>query len=446
MKLHGILRSRLLHLTWPIFVDTTLIMLLGIGDIFMLGGYSDYAVGAVGVVNQILNMVFLIFGVVTTGTSVLCARYTGASDMQSTKRIVTVSMILNIVFGIVVSICLNTFAEEILGLMEIRDELLPDAVTYMKLVGGFAFLQAISLTFSAILRALQRPKFPMLAILIVNIINIIGNYTLIYGHFGAPELGTEGAAYSTIISRTISVVVLLYSLFFIVLKDYTKADLIKISRSKFREVLNIGLPSAGELISYSTAQVVATYFINTISNEAIIARTYVVNIVMVSYLFAFAVAQSNSIMVGYLVGGRHYNAAHKLTLFSVRSAMIISAVIGLIIALTGKHIVGMITDNAEIIAYTAIVVWIDIALEAGRALNLIVIQALRSANDYIFPVAFGALSVWGIAVGVSYLLGIGYGFGLVGVWIGFMLDENFRGWTMLHRWNKRQWIERVNKK
>lgn len=410
----------------------------------MLGGYSDYAVGAVGIVNQILNMIFLLFSVVTTGTSVLCARYSGSHDMQSTKRIVTVSIILNITFGLVVSLMLYLFADKILQMMEIRQEMYNDALSYMKLVGGFAFLQAISLTLSAILRSLQRPKFPMIAIFIVNIVNIIGNYILIYGHFGAPELGTSGAAISTIISRTISVIFLSFSLFHIVLKDYKKQDIINISKKKFKEILHIGLPSAGELISYSTAQVVATYFINLISNEAIIARTYVINIVMISYLFSFSVAQSNSIMVGFLIGEQHCNAAHKLTLFSVRASIIISIIIGIIVAISSKFIIGSLSDSIEVLAYTAIVVWIDVILEVGRALNMIVIQALRAAGDYIFPVAFGALSVWGISVGVAYLLGIYFAIGLVGIWIGFMLDENFRGWTMLHRWNKKGWLLKIN--
>ena len=91
-KVSGTLRNRLTKLVWPIFIETAFMMMLGIGDTFMLGGYSDYAVGAVGVVNQILNMIFLLFSVVTTGTSVLCARYLGAQDNNSMKSIVSVSL------------------------------------------------------------------------------------------------------------------------------------------------------------------------------------------------------------------------------------------------------------------------------------------------------------------------------------------------------------------
>lgn len=438
-KVTGPLRNRLTKLIWPIFIETAFMMLLGIVDTFMLGGYSDYAVGAVGVVNQILNMVFLLFSVVTTGTSVLCARYLGAQDDKSMKAIVSVSIIFNVLFGLIISVGLFIFTEEILTLMDLRKELMGNAITYMKYVGGFAFLQAISLTLSAILRALQRPKFPMYSIIAINIINIIGNYTLIYGHFGAPEMGVEGASIATIISRSTSVVILSIALFGYVLKDFGKKDILPFNWKKLKEIFDIGLPSAGELLSYSLSQVVVTYLINAVSNEALITRTYVSNIVMVTYLLSFAVAEGNSIFVGFLVGDKRHNAAHKTTNYALKITLMVTLVISTIIALTGKNIVALLTDNPEIILLTGIVVWIDILLEVGRALNMIVIQALRAAGDYIFPVAFGAVSMWLVAVGCSYLFGITLGWGLIGIWIAFSLDENIRGWAMLNRWNKRKW-------
>lgn len=438
-KVTGPLRNRLTKLIWPIFIETAFMMLLGIVDTFMLGGYSDYAVGAVGVVNQILNMVFLLFSVVTTGTSVLCARYLGAQDDKSMKAIVSVSIIFNVLFGLIISVGLFIFTEEILTLMDLRKELMGNAITYMKYVGGFAFLQAISLTLSAILRALQRPKFPMYSIIAINIINIIGNYTLIYGHFGAPEMGIEGASIATIISRSTSVVILSIALFGYVLKDFGKKDILPFNWKKLKEIFDIGLPSAGELLSYSLSQVVVTYLINAVSNEALITRTYVSNIVMATYLLSFAVAEGNSIFVGFLVGDKRHNAAHKTANYALKITLMVTLVISTIIALTGKNIVALLTDNPEIILLTGIVVWIDILLEVGRALNMIVIQALRAAGDYIFPVAFGAVSMWLVAVGCSYLFGITLGWGLIGIWIAFSLDENIRGWAMLNRWNKRKW-------
>ncbi len=439
----GLLRRRLRKLTWPIFVETSLMILLGIGDTFMLGGYSDYAVGAVGAVNQILNTVFLLFGVVTTGTSVLVSRYMGERNDLSVRAIIVVSIAFNLLFGAAVSLILWLNAESIITSMEIRPELFDDAVIYMKIIGAFAFLQSLALTISAILRSLQRPKFPMFSIAVVNVVNIIGDYVFIYGHWGAPEMGVAGAATTTIIARSIYLGILIFSLFGIVMKrQFHHSDVLPFKWKKLSEVLKIGLPSAGEQLSYATAQIVILFFINQISNEALIARTYVANIVMITYLYTFAVSQSCSISVSYLIGERRLKAANVITLICTKETIIVSIIVGALIAAFARPIISLFTDNQEILMLTAIVVWIDVVLEVGRALNMVVIQALRAAGDYIFPVAFGALSVWGISVGISYLLGITFGLGLCGIWLGMALDENFRGICMLHRWNKQGWAKK----
>lgn len=431
------MRDRLFHLTWPIFIETSLIMLLGMGDIFMLGSYSDYAVGAVGVVNQLMNMVFLLFGVVTTGTSVLCSRYLGMRQHNNVKEIIGVSLVFNFVFSLCMSGCLTLFAPEIIDIMGLRPELREYAINYMRIVGGFAWVQALSLTVSAILRSLQRPKFPMVAIMIVNVVNIIGNYMLIFGHGPFPALGVEGAAISTVFSRIVSFSIVIVSLKKIVIPDLHLSDALPFRWNRLKEILNIGLPGAGEMLSYDLSQVTVTYFINLISNEALIARTYVVNIALMSYLFTFAVAQSCTIMVGYLVGEGHINAGHKLCLYCSKRAIQVSVTIGIILASFCPWFIELFTDNPEVIAMVCVALWIDIILGIGRALNMIVIGALRAAGDYVFPVAFGAISVWGVATGMSWVLGISLGLGLAGVWIAFASDENIRGWVMLYRWNKK---------
>ena len=94
MKPTKTLRGQLFRLTGPIFVETLLIMLLGAMDTFMLSHYSDDTVAAVGVVNQLLSLVFLVFGVSTVGTSVLCSQYLGASQQANVRQVIGVSLFL----------------------------------------------------------------------------------------------------------------------------------------------------------------------------------------------------------------------------------------------------------------------------------------------------------------------------------------------------------------
>lgn len=159
-------------------------MMLGAVDTVMLSQYSDNSVAAVGVVNQLIMFAFLIFEVINIGTSVLCSQYLGARMHKNMVQVVGVSLILNLAFGLFVSAILHYGATSLLSMMGLRPELMEYGVSYMKIVGVFAFFQAISLTISASLRSANKAVYPMMVTVVVNILNIIGNYSLIFGKFG----------------------------------------------------------------------------------------------------------------------------------------------------------------------------------------------------------------------------------------------------------------------
>ncbi|WP_295909335.1 MATE family efflux transporter, partial [uncultured Alistipes sp.] len=143
------LKQQLLRLAAPIFVETLLIMMLGAVDTVMLSRHSDNSVAAVGVVNQIIMLTFLVFEVINLGTSVLCSQYIGARLDKKVTQVVGISLMVNLVVGLAVSALLYFGCHTILRWMGLGSELLADGVDYMRIVGAFAFFQAISMTLSA---------------------------------------------------------------------------------------------------------------------------------------------------------------------------------------------------------------------------------------------------------------------------------------------------------
>ena len=274
------IKKGLTKLVVPIFIETLLIMMLGAIDTVMLSQYSDESVAAVGVVNQIVMFAFLIFEVINIGTSVLCSQYLGAKLQQKMIQVVGVSLLLNLVVGLLVSSILHFGAVTLLDWMGLRPELLQYGIGYMEIVGAFAFFQAISLTISASLRSANKAIYPMLVTVLVNIMNIVGNYILIFGKFGFPAMGAEGAAISTSIARGVCMVVLFVILFRKHISRFPLALFRPFPWIELKNLLKIGIPSAGENMSYSFSQVVITYFINILGNNALATRTYTVNIVM----------------------------------------------------------------------------------------------------------------------------------------------------------------------
>lgn len=417
-------------------------MMLGAVDTVMLSQYSDNSVAAVGVVNQLIMFAFLIFEVINIGTSVLCSQYLGARMHKNMVQVVGVSLILNLVFGLFVSAILHYGATSLLSMMGLRPELMEYGVSYMKIVGVFAFFQAISLTISASLRSANKAVYPMMVTVVVNILNIIGNYSLIFGKFGMPALGVEGAAISTAFARGVSMVILFVILFRKHIPRFPLSYICPFPFVELKNLLKIGVPSAGENMSYSFSQVVLTYFINMLGNEALATRTYVVNIVMFVYLFAIAMAQGGAICIGHLVGERKIHAAYLLGKYVMRISILVSLVLSCIWALMGHTLFSWLTDNPEIIRLGTIILFIDVILEVGRAINIYATNALRATGDVNYPFYVGFVVQWSVAVGCGFLFGIHWGWGLVGMWCAFVLDENLRGIIFVQRWNSLKWTKK----
>ena len=197
-----------------------------------------------------------------------------------------------------------------------------------------------------------------------------------------------------------------------------------------------------ENISYCLSQVVITFFINQISNEALAARTYCANIIMFVYLFCLSITQGGDILVGHLVGQQRHQAAYVLGNYFFRWSMIITLTGSVILALAGHGILSTFTDNKEIIAMGVWVLVIDVFLEAGRTANIFAGSTLRATGDTVYPFVVGVIFQWSIAVGLSYVIGIPLGYGLVGMWVGFALDENVRGIILVRRWRSGRWRDK----
>ena len=435
-------KRRLAKLATPIFIETLLIMMLGAVDVIMLSRHSDNSVAAVGVVNQIVMLTFLVFEVINLGTSVLCSQYIGARQEKKVVQVVGVSIIVNLLVGGIISFFLYFKSATILQWMGLNAELMQDGVEYMKIVGAFAFFQAISLTLSAALRSANKAIYPMLVTVVVNIVNIIGNYSLIFGKLGFPELGVEGAAIATAFSRGVSMVILFIILMRVHIHRFPLAYFRPFPWIELKNLMKIGLPSAGEQLSYSSSQVVITYFINMLSVEALAARTYCANIIMFVYLFSIAMAQGGAICIGQLIGEGKPHAAFLLGKYVMKRSVLITFLLSLTIAIFGKYILGWLTHNPEIISIGVTILWIDTVLEIGRPINIFATNALRAAGDVNYPFYVGLVVMWSVAVGGGYLLGIHWGYGLAGMWLAFLLDENIRGAIFVRRWYSLKWLNK----
>ncbi len=492
------LKKRLYRLTMPIFVDIALVMLLGAVDTIMLSSYSDNAVAAVGLDNQLISFVFLVFQFVSMGAAILCAQYFGAKLKERFMQIVGIAILCNLLLGLIVSGALFMWTAPLLRAFGLREDVLPEGVAYLKITGSLAFFQALSLTFSAALRSTGNTIKPMLVTVSVNIINILADYALIFGNWGCPAMGVEGAAWATAVSRIVSALVLasfmpgiwrnamagnvhprlgsltnklqhvkkrkigqllLQAPFYTLRASYivVRTPIRAVTRSvrtvkssyvnyftpfpwqELKNLIHIGIPAMSEEMSYSLSQITITYFINQISTEALTTKVYCTTTITFVILFSTSIVQGGNILVGHFIGQLRYRVAYILGNYVFHTAMKLTLIVATVLAIGGHTLMSLLTDNEEIIRMGTWIFCVDLLLSHGRVKNVFACGTLRATGDAIYPVIVGVICQWSVAVGVAWFLGIPMGLGLIGMWAAFCLDENLRGIILMRRWHSLKW-------
>ncbi|MDQ0897303.1 putative MATE family efflux protein [Paenibacillus sp. V4I7] len=429
----------LFAVTWPIFIDSVLRMMLGTADVFMLSRISDQVTGAVGLANEIIVFCILMFGFVGLGTSVAVAQNLGAGRAKEASRISALAITINLIFGILVSILLVVFGESLMRLMNLAPEQTEIAKRYLSIIGAFIWIEALSYAISSVLRSNGQTRDVMFVTLGVNLIHVAGNILLIFGNLGFPEWGVTGAAVSTVGSRLIGLIVLIVILYRripvpIRLKHYVTFD-----NRIVKQIMSIGIPAAGEHLSWQSQHMMIVSFINIIGQSALSTHVYMMNITNYFMALAMAIGMGTEIIVGHMVGAGAFKAAYHKLIRSLKISFLVTFVVVGIASIFRKDLIGLFTDNPEIIAMGSSILVLSILLEPGRTFNLVVINSLRAAGDARFPVLMGILSMWGIAVPLAYWLGIVMKMGLLGVWVAFAVDEWVRGLFMYLRWKSRVW-------
>lgn len=430
----------LFKLGWPIFVQSLLSMCLGYIDTIMLSKFSNEAVGGIGNANQIMGFLTLAFSIIASATGVIVAQYIGAKVKEKLNEIYTVSITFNLVLSGVISLIILLGCNGIVKLMRVPTAMAPYARDYMMIVGGFMFLQAIFDTFSQIFRSNGKTQIGMIIAIIMNLVNIIGNYCFLYGPLKYLDFGVKGVAVSTTLSRIFAVIAAI--IFFIVKIDgkISPKYLVPFPKDILKKLLKLGIPTAGENISYNIAQLIIMIFVNSFNSTVFTNTKIYCNILSnFAYLYSISAAMATAIVVGHAVGANEENYAYSKVLKTLKGALLISVAIACISFIISPLTLGIFTDDTAVIQLGRKIMFICIFLEIGRTTNLVIINSMRAAGDVKFPTYLGMASMWGISVLIGYFLGITLNLGLTGIWIAMALDEIVRAVIVYIRWLHGGW-------
>lgn len=431
----------MLKLTLPIAMEQFFRILVSSVDTMMLSSYSNDAVAAVGLVSQYSFFLTILFSVIGTGCSIVLAQYLGAEKSEDDLNHIAQAGAIMVFFMSIFMTALVIFGT---GWLLDRYTLEPIvrhyAWQYFVIYGGICcFFNAFSLLQGAILRSYGYTSEAMITSIVANLTNVLGNALSLYGWFGLPVLGVPGVAGASGFAMLVSCI--LFNVFIRRRKDvvFHRHGITKVPREAFRLVLKVGVPTAGESLSYNVSQITVMAMISTLGTYAMSAQVYTMTVLRFVFVAAIAIGQATQIKTGYFVGAHQneivYKKVFKYQLVATACSMVMITIVNLI----KSPVVHIFTDIPEVHGLVCTLLLYSAYIEFGRSLNLIYIGALKGSGDVRFPVLYGIASNWAVQVLLSYILGIKCGLGLVGFWLGIGTDETTRGLVMLWRWKSRRW-------
>ncbi len=446
--------KEVIRLAIPVFIE----LILGVGinyiNQFMFSGVPE-ATNAIGQVNQIVNIFTVSFSVLATSSLILITQLKGSNNEEGVKKIYPLTIFLNLIIGIIVCLILILITGFIFDWMKVAPNITPYAKLYLYITAPSLIFYSLNQAFSSFLRANKRMIQPTIISLLTNVINVVICAIVLWGINGL-DIRSKliGVGLATLISRFISLVVS-YIFFKIDVKQTLSLKLLKPFPMAFlKKQLRIGLPTAGETLSYNLSQFVLTIIVNascSVLDQNL--RSYIMTFTSIIYLFANGSGIAMQVIEGNLLGEQDKDKVNKLVRDSGKMAQFVSFIMSIIVLAISYPLFSLLMQpavndptinvNNVTIAYCGLTavfcLLINVVLEQGRATNLIYVKGLETAGDIAFPVISSILTSWVFTVGVSALLCLVFDLGIYGAFIGACLDEGVRGIGFLIRWKKGGW-------
>ena len=431
-------RPRLNAIAGPILGEFLLTYTVAFAGLWLAAQTSDAAAGGLGLANQVLESLYVVYRVLAIGMGVVITQLLGGEQRVGARATALDGLAACTWAGLAIAALLLLGNDLVLDLLNAPRALQPLLAPYLQLLAPAALLDAYNLTMAAILRAHLHVRDSLRVMIVMHGSHLLLAVPLMLGVGDWDGIGLYGFALAMFLSRALGLILHLVLWRRRLALTPTLANWWVLHLRVLAPVLRIGAPGAASELAYRIAFMVSLATTARLGVAALATHSYVLQLLRYVFLISLAIGWACEIMVGRLVGAGQFRAAHALVGKGVRNGMLTSGLIAITAALAAPLIMRVFTRDAVVIASAQTLLWIAVLLELGRVFNLILPGALRATGDANYPVVAG-IGSYALVLGVgSYFAG--RAFGLPGIFAVYAADEWVRGLLMMARWHWRGWL------
>lgn len=435
------IRRDIISITWPAFLELTLSTLFGMVDMMMVGQLNSAAITAVGLTNQPFMLLLAIFAAVNVGTTTLVAWSIGANNHGRASLVTKQTLIINAVLGTLLSIIGVAAARKIVIFMGAEEHVIENATGYFQIVAAGLVFQAINMGITAALRGAGETRLPMIYNIGSNLLNVFGNYVLIYGKLGFPQLGVAGAAISTTFSRLAGCLAGIYIIFagksVISLKI---RESFRLNWELCKEIFSIGIPSALEQFVIQGGLMLFAKIVSDLGTDIFAAHQIGINISGLTFSPSQAFSVAATALVGQSLGAQDVDKAHRYSHAIHNMSIVVACIMGMVFILFSHPIARLYAPQEPEVAIMAGTVLKILAFaQPGQSTQLSLAGVLRGAGDTMYPLYASIFGIWIFRVIVAYIFVHVFHWGLIGAWVALLLDQYARATIVFLRHRSGKW-------
>lgn len=432
----------LIALLIPIVIEQLLNSFMGMIDTMMVSNVGSEALSGVSLVDSVNNLIVQLFSAMATGAAIICSHYIGMKDEKGANKAARQVVLSVTVIALVITVLGLAFKRPLLGAIfgKVDDGVMNNALKYFLFTAlSYPFLALFSAG-SAIFRSCGNSKYPMTVSVISNVINIIGNYILIFVF----DMGVSGAAISTLVSRIICMVAVFAALAKpkqeIVVNNYAS---IRPEWGLIKSILAIGIPSGIENSMFQFGKLAIQSTVSTMGTAAIAAQAMTNILENVNGIFGIGVGMCLMTVVGQCMGaGRKDEAKYYIVKLCgiAEVGIIVSCLLVYAFTKPVTMLAGMESESAALCM--EMVAAITIAKPLVWVGSFVPAYGLRAAGDVKFSMTTSIITMWGCRVALCIFLVKAFGMGPMAVWYGMFADWTLRSIIFISRYLSGAWMKK----
>ncbi len=409
-----------LALALPIMAGMVSQMLMGLVDTIMVGRVGVVPLAASAFVNAIAHLP-LVFGLgLLSCIAVLTSQEYGAKKPAEAGEVLRHGLVMSCIIGVLAMLVLFAL-HPLLGHMGQSPEVAAASGNYLLLFGASLLPALVAHGCKQFSDALNHPWLPTLVMLGSVLLNVFLNWILIYGNWGAPALGLEGAGWATLIARLALAAVLVgYVLRAPTMRMFHPRSWRAVFHvAQFRRLFKVGWPVGAQHFFEVSAFTFGAIMMGWIGADAIAAHQIAISCAAMTFMSALGIGAAACIRVGQAYGAKQFQRTRWIGFSAVAMAATIMAGFGAIFACAGKPIAGLFIESPAVVALTAQLLVVAAVFQIVDGVQVTSISALRGLSDVRVPAVIAVVAYWCVALPVGAGLAFCGQLGAVGMWIGF---------------------------